>query len=98
VIANVFCRPGATGMCAGAVTARLAGRPLARRAFAGLPAGQTRFIRLRLTRADRRALARAPLRRIVLIATVRDGLGAGVTARRVLSRRGGPSGRRTGAP
>jgi hypothetical protein len=70
------------------VTARLAGRRLARRTFAGLPAGRTRTVRLRLSRADRRALARGPRRRIALTATVRDGLAAGVQARRIVERRG----------
>ena len=86
LLVPIACRPAATGSCAGTVDARLAGRRLDRRTFAGLPAGRSRTIRLRLSRADRRALTRAPRRRIVLTATVRDGLALGVQARRVVER------------
>jgi hypothetical protein len=67
------------GACAGRVEARIAGRRAGRRSFSGLAAGRRRTVVLRLRRAHAG-------HRVVLRATVSDGLGAGVLARRVVPR------------
>ena len=77
---RLLCRPAASGACAGTLEARLGGRRVARKRFAGIATGRRRTVTLRL----RRSAAR---RRVVLRASVRDAAGPGVAARRVVPRR-----------
>ena len=78
---RLHCRPAAVARCAGRIEARLAGRRVGAERFANLAPGRRRTVVLRV-----RPAPSDPQRRLVLRATVRDGRGAGVTARRVVTR------------
>jgi hypothetical protein len=87
---SVACARSARTACAGAVTAKLGRKTIAKRSYKGLKPGASKRLAIKLSKAGRKAVAkvkRGKKFKIAVTVTVRDAAGKGATARRTVSLR-----------
>jgi hypothetical protein len=83
-------RRSASAGCAGAVTAKLGKKTIAKKAYKGLKPGKTSRVKLALSKAGRKAIAkvkRGKKFKIAVTVTVKDAAGTGAAAKRTVSLR-----------
>ena len=88
LLVPVACAKVARTACAGAVTAKLGKKTIAKKRYKGLKPGKTSRLEVALSKAGRKAVAkvkRGKRMKIALTVTVRDAAGTGATARRTVS-------------
>ncbi|HET8949381.1 MAG TPA: nidogen-like domain-containing protein [Solirubrobacteraceae bacterium] len=88
LVVAVSCAKTARTACAGAVTAKLGKKVIAKRSYKGLKAGRTSSLQVKLSKAGRKLVARVKRGKklkIALTVTVRDAAGTGATAKRTVT-------------
>ena len=90
LLVPVACAKTARTACAGAVTAKLGRKTIAKGNYKGLKPGATKRLALKLSKAGRKAVAkvkRGKRFKVAVTVTVRDAAGRGATAKRTVSLR-----------
>lgn len=90
LLVPVSCAKAAKTACAGAVTAKLGKKTIAKKSYKGLKAGKTSRLKLTLSKAGRKAIAkvkRGKKLKIAVTVTVKDAAGTGAVAKRTVSLR-----------
>jgi hypothetical protein len=88
LIVAVSCAKAAKTACAGAVTAKLGKKVIAKRSYKGLRPGKTSGLEVKLSKAGRKLVAkvkRGKKLKIAVTVTVKDAAGTGATVKRTVS-------------
>jgi hypothetical protein len=88
LIVAVSCAKAAKTACAGAVTAKLGKKVIAKRSYKGLKPGKTNGLEVKLSKAGRKLVAkvkRGKKLKIAVTVTVKDAAGTGATVKRTVS-------------
>ena len=88
LVVAISCAKTAKKACAGAVTAKLGRKVIAKRGYKGLKRGATTRLKVPLSKAGRKLVAkvkRGKKLKLTVTATVKDAAGKGATAKRTVS-------------